>query len=56
MNIEKLLNELNDADMEFEKAMLRGDSAAANKYSDMMLAIDADIARYKGELPAFELQ
>ena len=56
MNIQALLNQLDDADVKFEQAMLRGDSAAANRYSDIMLAIDAQIAEYKGELPALELQ
>lgn len=56
MNIEKLLAELTKADYALEAAMNRGDSAAANKYSAIIMAIDADIERYKGELPELELQ
>lgn len=56
MNIHTLLAELTKADYALEDAMNRGDSASANRYSDIIMAIDADIERYKGELPELELQ
>lgn len=56
INIQALLDELNTADYALEAALESGDMLAATRYSDMIMAIDADIARYRGELPAFELQ